>query len=211
MPREVIDMAGMGPPPKNPAQRARRNPTVAMTELPAEGRRKRAPNWPLIPDVVLTTRQRLAEDKAEALRWKVNELEDAGKPTGAVERRLDAALEAAAIATAQLAEQRKLEALLWRDLWRTPQAVQWERLGWTRDVAQYVRHKVLAELGDLDSAKEARQWSDRLGLTPLAMLRLRWYVVADELAERRQERTPARPARPAAAAAVDAFAALRAV
>lgn len=205
-------MAGMGPPPKNASQRARRNPTVAMTELPAEGRRKRAPNWPLIPDVVLTTRQRLAEDKAEALRWKVNELEDAGKPTGAVERRLDAALEAAAIATAQLAEQRKLEALLWRDLWRTPQAVQWERLGWTRDVAQYVRHKVLAELGDLDSAKEARQWSDRLGLTPLAMLRLRWYVVADELAERRQERAPARPARPAAAAAaVDAFAALRAV
>jgi hypothetical protein len=28
--------------------------------------------------------------------------------------------------------------------------VQWERLGWTRDVAQYVRHKVIGELGDLD-------------------------------------------------------------
>jgi hypothetical protein len=200
MPREVIDMAGMGPPPKNPAQRARRNATVSMTQLPAEGRTKRAPNWPLIPDVVLTTRQRLAEDKAEALRWRLAELEEAGKPTGAVERRLDAALEAAAIAAAQLREQRKLESVLWRDLWRTPQSMEWERLGWTRDVAQYVRHKVLGELGDLESAKEARQWSDRLGLTPLAMLRLRWTVVSDELAERRQ----GRPAAAAASAAAGA-------
>jgi hypothetical protein len=211
----VIDMAGMGPPPKNPNQRSRRNATVAMTQLPAEGRSKRAPNWPLIPDVVLTTRQRLAEDKAEALRWRITELEDAGKPTGAIERRLDAALEAAAIAAAQLREQRKLEAALWRDLWRTPQSTEWERLGWTRDVAQYVRHKVLGELGDLDSAKEARQWSDRLGLTPLAMLRLRWTVVSDELAERRHDRSAAAgapaAAAPAAAAAPDPFAALRAV
>jgi hypothetical protein len=209
MPREVIDMAGMGPPPKNPAQRARRNATVSMTQLPAEGRTKRAPNWPLIPDVVLTTRQRLAEDKAEALRWRLAELEEAGKPTGAVERRLDAALEAAAIAAAQLREQRKLESVLWRDLWRTPQSMEWERLGWTRDVAQYVRHKVLGELGDLESAKEARQWSDRLGLTPLAMLRLRWTVVSDELAERRQGRPAAAAA--SAAAGPDPFAALRAV
>jgi hypothetical protein len=82
---------------------------------------------------------------------------------------------------------RELE--LWTQVWTTPQAVAWERLRWTHDVAMYVRWSVLAEAGSLDAGKEARQVSDRLGLTPLALLRLRWEVVADETAERR---TPAR-------------------
>ncbi|WP_437075203.1 hypothetical protein [Streptomyces sp. enrichment culture] len=43
-------------------------------------------------------------------------------------------------------------------------------------MAQYVRWKSRAEAGDLDAAKEARQLGDRLGLTPLAMLRLRWKI-----------------------------------
>jgi hypothetical protein len=186
-------MAGMGPPPKGDDQRRRRNVTVATTRLPAEGRTNRAPNWPLIPDVILTTRLQLAEAKVEELQYKLRELQDEGKPTGLAERRVDQQIEAAAILTSQLREQRKLEALLWRDLWHLPQAVQWERLSWTRDVAQYVRHKVMGELGDLESAKEARQWSDRLGLTPLAMLRLRWEVVVDETAAKRQERADAEP------------------
>jgi len=167
-----------------------------MTQLPAEGRKKRAPNWPLIPDVILTVRRDLASDKVERLRDDINEAEAQSKPTGAIERRLDAALETLAICERQLAEQRKLEAILWRDLWRTPQAVQWERLDWTRDVAQYVRHKTLAELGDLDAAKEARQWSDRLGLSPLALLRLRWEIVPDELAEARGVKTATGSERP---------------
>lgn len=187
-------MAGMGPPPKSPETRVRRNPTVAMTSLPIEGRKGDAPNWPLLPDIVLKTRCNLAEDKAEELREKVNEAEIEGKPTGPLERRLDAALERLAILEAQVAEQRTLESTLWEELWKLPQACEWERLGWMRDVAQYVRHKVMAELGDLDSAKEARQWSDRLGLTPLAMLRLRWRVAADEVAEQR-ERQPTSSAR----------------
>lgn len=181
-------MAGMGPPPKPDDQRRRRNATVAMTKLPAEGRKGPTPRWPLIPDVVLTTKRELAEGKVEDLRYKLNEAEDEGKPTGAIERRLDQALERLAICEAQLREQKKLEASLWRDLWKLPQAVQWQRLGWLRDVAQYVRHKVMAELGELDAAKEARQWSDRLGLSPMAMLRLRWEVVADEVGQKRQEK-----------------------
>lgn len=180
-------MPGMGPPPKPDAERRRRNATVAMTRLPAEGRTKRAPNWPLIADVVLTTRHEMAEAKVSALEFELEEARGTSQ-AGYVERKLDAAREKAAIMAAQLREQRKLEALLWRELWSTPQAVQWERLGWTRDVAQYVRHKVMAELGDLDGAREARQWSDRLGLSPMAMLRLRWEVVTDETAERRQTR-----------------------
>lgn len=189
-------MAGMGPAPKPDDQRRRRNATVAMTKLPAEGRKGPAPRWPLIPDVVLTTKKELAEGKVEDLRYKLNEAEDEGKPTGAIERRLDQALERLAICEAQLREQKKLEASLWRDLWKLPQAVQWQRLGWLRDVAQYVRHKVMAELGELDAAKEARQWSDRLGLSPMAMLRLRWEVVADEVGQKRQEKqAPAAPRR----------------
>jgi hypothetical protein len=201
-------MAGMGPPPKPAQQRQRRNPTVAMVQLPAEGRRRRAPNWPLFPDVVLTARRDVAAAKVERLQETRAALEAAGLPVGQIEQRLDLAMEQQFILEAQLREARKLEAVLWRDLWRLPQAVQWERLGWTRDVAQYVRHKVLAELGDLDAAKEARQWSDRLGLSPLSMLRLRWEVVRDETAAKRRERAAAADPAPAAG---DGFAALRAV
>ncbi|HCT78576.1 MAG TPA: hypothetical protein DGT23_18745 [Micromonosporaceae bacterium] len=181
-------MAGMGPPPKLPENRARRNATVAMTALPSEGRKGAAPKWPLIPDVVMSAKRDLAEDKVEKLREDMQEALVEGKPVGPVERRLDVALERLAILERQLAEQKGLEAVLWRDLWKLPQAVEWERLSWMRDVAQYVRHKVMAELGDLDSAREARQWSDRLGLTPLAMLRLRWRVVVDEVAAKREQR-----------------------
>lgn len=193
-------MAGMGPPPKPDDQRRRRNALVAMTRLPAQGRTKRAPNWPLIPDVVMGARRDLAAAAVGKLQYQLEELADAGAATGAVERKLDTAREKLLILERQLKEQRRLEAELWKDLWSTPQSVQWERLEWTRDVAQYVRHKVLAELGDLDSAKEARQWSDRLGLTPLAMLRLRWEVAEDETAARRDERAKSGAA-PAAARA----------
>jgi hypothetical protein len=175
-------MAGMGPPPKPPEQRVRRNATVAMTALPAGGRTDPAPEWPLIPDVVMAARRDLAQAKVETLRYDLSE----GKP---VEYALERAEEKLAILERQLAEQKRLEAEVWADLWTTPQSVAWGRLGWLRDVAQYVRHKVLAELGDMDSAKEARQWSDRLGLTPLAMLRLRWQIAADEVGAKRQEST----------------------
>jgi hypothetical protein len=184
-----MDMAGMGPPPKAPGDRVRRNPTIAMTSLPAEGRKGAAPAWPLLPDIILKTRAQLADGKVEDLRDKLNEAELEGKPTAAIERRLDKALETLAILEAQVAEQRRLEDTLWLDLWKLPQACEWERLGWLRDVAQYVRHKVMAELGDLDAAKEARQWSDRLGLSPMAMLRLRWQVVVDEVTEKREQKS----------------------
>jgi hypothetical protein len=90
-------------------------------------------------------------------------------------------------ATGLLEPVHEAEAEMWAEIWAIPQAVAWERLGWTRDVAQYVRWKVQAEFGDLDAAKEARMWSDRLGLNPKAMRTLLWEVVADEVAEKRQE------------------------
>jgi hypothetical protein len=204
-------MAGMGPAPKPEGSRQRRNAVVAMTRLPAEGRSKRAPNWPLIPDVVLTTRHELATAKVQALDAQRGELESSGKSTAGVDRKLDTAREHLAILAAQLRAQRRLEAQLWKDLWSTPQSVQWERLRYTREVARYVRHTVLAELGDIGAAKEARQWSDRLGLTPLALLRLRWAIAEDEVAARRTERAAATPTAQTREPAADPLAALHAV
>lgn len=80
----------------------------------------------------------------------------------------------------------------WGRIWRTPQAAAWVRLGWTHDVALYVRWLAMAELGDMKAAGEARQWSDRLGLNPAAMLRNRWKISSDEIAGKRQDRAPAR-------------------
>lgn len=76
----------------------------------------------------------------------------------------------------------------WSELWSTPQAVAWERQGWTRTVARYCR--VLIESEKRDAAakalQEARQLEDRLGLTPKAMRNLMWEVVSDEVGEQRQ-------------------------
>lgn len=67
------------------------------------------------------------------------------------------------------------ERAIWAKLWRTPQAFAWSQLGvWPSDVALFVRLSVEAENGDLKAAGEARQWNDRLGLNPDAMLRKRW-------------------------------------
>lgn len=75
----------------------------------------------------------------------------------------------------------------WAQLWATPQAVAWERLGWTRTVARYCRAMVAAEARDASPALLAQVTAleDRLGLTPKAMRLLLWEIVADEVAERR--------------------------
>lgn len=192
-------MAGMGPAPKPAGTRSRRNATVPMTSLPSGGRgRKRAPNWPLPADIGRQVRRQLAEESALALEQELDECED-GRTRRRLERQLAAAKATARVLAEEIKREERLERELWRDLWRTPQADIWEKLAWDREVAQYARWKVRGELGDLDAAKEARQWSDRLGLNPLAMLRLRWEIERTEDAEARGERrrTPARPPAPA--------------
>ncbi|MCX5601613.1 hypothetical protein OOK29_26025 [Streptomyces phaeochromogenes] len=181
-------MAGMGPAPKPADQRRRRNATVATTKLPAEGRKGRPPKWPLLDDVVLTARRDMAARKADELELALLEPNLKGRARANAQRKADEARAAATILQKQLEAQKQIEGELWKQLWGTPQAVAWQRLGWTREVAQYVRWKARAEAGDLDASKEARQLADRLGLTPLAMLRLRWEVASDEVAETRQAR-----------------------
>jgi hypothetical protein len=81
-----------------------------------------------------------------------------------------------------LGRPRRREAEIWERLWQTPQAIAWERLGWTDAVARYARVLMAAELPDAHPLKlsEARQLEDRLGLSPLALLRLRWEIVDGE-------------------------------
>lgn len=191
-----------GPTPKPDSQRRRRNATIAMTRLPSEGRQGKPPRWPLIDDVVLTARRDMVRAKIKRLLAVLDDDGATKAQQSAANRQLGSAQEQLAILNAQLRAQRKLEREVWAELWATPQAAQWERLGWTREVAQYVRHRVLGELGSLDDAKEARQWTDRLGLTPLSMLRLRWEVVADEVAQQRETASTAAapPAPPGASA-----------
>lgn len=87
-------------------------------------------------------------------------------------------------------------AKIWVDLWTKPQAAAWEKFDLHRSVARYAMVESLFEMGSMKPQvwTECRQLEDRLGLNPLAMLRLRWDVADDELAEVRAERAErARP------------------
>lgn len=84
------------------------------------------------------------------------------------------------------------ELQVWSELWSTPQAVAWERLGWIRVVARYARLVIAAERLDKDALSEARQLEDRLGLTPKAMRLLLWEIVANEVEEKRASTSGAR-------------------
>lgn len=84
------------------------------------------------------------------------------------------------------ADDAELEA--WNSLWRLPQAAAWQQMNVARTVARYVRALIVAESRESTAFQlsEVRQLEDRLGLTPMSMLRLRWEVVADELAAARE-------------------------
>lgn len=86
------------------------------------------------------------------------------------------------------------ESTAWGELWATPQAVAWERLGWTRTVARYCRLMVAAEQSGASAALLAQVTSleDRLGLTPKAMRLLLWEIASDEVEEKRQQSKGAR-------------------
>jgi hypothetical protein len=86
---------------------------------------------------------------------------------------------------------------IWSGLWATPQAAAWERLGWTRVVARYCRVASAAEAVDASAAvlAQAVALEDRLGLTPMSMLRLRWEVTTDEVAEVRELAAPVKKSR----------------
>lgn len=87
------------------------------------------------------------------------------------------------------------EEVAWQALWRTPQASAWVQLAIVRTVARYCRVLVASEEPGAKASylTEVRQMEDRLGLTAMSMLRLRWVVSTDELGARKARTAPARP------------------
>lgn len=169
----------------NPNAR-RRNARVGVVTLPAQGREGDPPAWPLPDDPSLTAR-------IEFLTDEIAELEERELADGELSR-TDATKWARKREALRAAEHkrdatRENETALWEELWSMPQAIEWERQGWTREVAQYVRWKSRAELGDLNAGKEARMLSDRLGLNPRAMRALMWQVGPSEHAKRKRPAT----------------------
>ena len=118
-----------GPPPKDPATRARRNkPPTSAVQLPENGREGPAPEWPV--------------------------------GTG---------------------PESDLEHEMWEQLWATPQAAAWERMGLAirYEVAHYIAFTLRGRTANADL--ERRQISDRLGMNPLAMRRLGWEVKTPDI------------------------------
>jgi len=172
-------MPGMGPPPKDPSKRARRNaPTVVGTQLPAEGRPGPAPRWPFAPDP-----RTIAETQHQRANLrKLRKQFGIADPGGAEHRRLAKDIDAAEfslrvqVETAKQTSRRQRE--LWAQLWKSPQSVMWERMSAISSVAMYVRAQVAGELGDEKQAKEARYRETDLGLNPKGMQNLRWTIAA---------------------------------
>lgn len=83
----------------------------------------------------------------------------------------------------------------WAELWKTPHAVAWERLGWIRTVARYCRAMVRAEAPSASAAimGQVVALEDRLGLSPKAMRLLLWTIASDEVGQRRTDRDKATP------------------
>ncbi len=100
------------------------------------------------------------------------------KPAGGSERWLPVEGRSGPAPAWPLGAQTKAQGELWVELWATPHAVAWEELGWVRTVARYTKLVLEAEKRDAKAAllAEVRQMEDRLGLSPMAMLRLRWRI-----------------------------------
>lgn len=160
-------------------------------KLPAEGRQGAAPDWPLRPDVALQARLDVLRGEQADLEQALDGMEP-GKEANRLRYRLGQNVEKVALTEAIIRNADELERELWAELWATPQAVAWERLRWTREVAQYARWKAKAELGDLDASRESRMLGDRLGLTPRSLQDLRWEIVEDEVTQQREKTTSAR-------------------
>lgn len=182
-----------GPAPDPDALRRDRPGDAALWRILPGPCPKKPPAWPLLPDVGRRAQHAILQ---EVLEGTEQELVDAtGRRKSALTKAARELKQKVTVLQFQMDEQQKIEQLVWRELWKSPQAHAWHELGWSRDVAQYVRHKVLGEMGSLDDAKEARQWSDRLGLNPAAMLRNRWKVAAGDEQKTGQRRPAATSAR----------------
>jgi hypothetical protein len=139
-------------------------------------------------DVSMLAELEVNRRQVEGLQSQLDEATD-GRSKGRIRRALDKAEMEVTRLEIMLDLGPDQETALWVDLWSSPQAVIWEESHAEREVAQYVRWKIRGEQGDLRASAEARQLSDRLGLNPLALMRLRAEVEhADEAEDRGAKR-----------------------
>src|SRR5262249_50810604 len=127
-------MAGRGPGASQDP--VRRNARPSGQVLPAEGRQGALPEWPLRPDVTLQARLDVLRAEQEQLERLLDGCDDP-KEANKLRFRLGKNVEAVAVLEATIENASELELEIWAEAWSTPQAVVWERLRWTREVAQY--------------------------------------------------------------------------
>lgn len=161
-------------PPKHPSVRARRNdPRKDFRTLRSATREgKPVPSWPLSPSPRAQAAFEFNRDRVASLQAELADAED-GRTKGRLRRDLNKAEMLVMQLELEIDQARDAEVALWSHLWAMPQADIWEESHALREVAQYVRWKIAAEQGDLKASTEARMLSDRLGLNPLALLKLR--------------------------------------
>lgn len=67
----------------------------------------------------------------------------------------------------------------WAELWSTPQATRWDTTGRSLHTMALLHHELMTDASNASKlSAEMRQHEDRHGLTPKAMLQLRWRVAA---------------------------------
>lgn len=83
------------------------------------------------------------------------------------------------------------EATLWAALWRKPQAAMWSQLGLTLEVAAYVRAFLESVEPEASAGLKTAvlRMAAEIGLSLPGMHQLRWKFAADELAEKRAEKS----------------------
>lgn len=93
---------------------------------------------------------------------------------------------------------------MWRRLWKSPQALGWEKVGVDHDqIALYVRYRVEAEEEDskVGTRIQVRQYADALGLTAPGLRSLHWRIGQPAAGAGETPKPPApQPHRPAAGA-----------
>ena len=85
----------------------------------------------------------------------------------------------------------RLEREYWAELWKKPQAVQWDAMHMQRQVAAYVRAYIDSlQPGATAGIKTAvLRMEAELGLSIVGMNALRWRIAVDEIGERRASRS----------------------
>ena len=188
-----------GPAPKHPSALSRARDAKRggdFRQLAAVPDDAVIPQWPLGQDLSQVALLETNRDRVANLQMQI-ESEDDGRKRGRLQRELNRLELAITAIELELEQARDSEVAMWNDLWAMPQAVLWSESHAYREVAQYVRWKIRAENGNLDAGKEARMLSDRLGLNPLALLRLRAEVeCVDEVVDQGNRRRSGESTKP---------------